>query len=149
MWSIPQQEQTLFGKAEKVNTKLEFSGIVPTCGISNADLCIIMANAIDNAIEACSKDELGNEKKIKTEADFKQGYFLFRASNPMFEEVKFKGKNKVATSKSDKEHHGFGVANIVHTAKKYGGTAEILMDEKSFTIEVQMLLEKTEEQHIA
>ena len=45
--------------------------------------------------------------------------------------------------------HDIGVANIVHTAEKYGGTAEILMDEKSFTIEVQMLLEKKEEQHIA
>ena len=129
-------------KAEKVNTKLVFEGIVPTSGISNADLCVIMANAIDNAIEACSKDESGKEKEIKAKADFKQGYFFFRASNPMFEEVKFKEKNKVATSKSDKEHHGFGVANIVHTAEKYGGSAEISTDNGMFTIDVQLLLEQ-------
>ena len=129
-------------KAEKVNTKLNFEGVVPTSGISNADLCIIMANAIDNAIEACSKDESGNEKIIKADADFKQGYFFFRASNPMFEEVKLKGKNQVATSKSDKEHHGFGVANIVHTAEKYDGTAEISTDNKIFTLEVQLLLKQ-------
>lgn len=129
-------------KAEKFNTKLVFSGIVPTSGISNADLCIIIANSIDNAIEACSKDETENEKEIIVDADFKQGYFFFRASNPMFEDVKFKGKNKVATSKSDKEHHGFGVANIVHTTEKYGGTVEISTDNGKFIIEVQLLLEQ-------
>lgn len=129
-------------KAERVNTKIDFEGVVPTSGISNADLCVIMANAIDNAIEACSKDESGNEKAIKVDADFRQGYFFFKASNPMFEEVKLKGKNKVATSKSDKEHHGFGVANIVHTAEKYGGSAEISMNDGQFTIDVQLMLEQ-------
>lgn len=129
-------------RAESVNTKIDFEGIVPTSGISNADLCVIMANAIDNAIEACSKDESGNEKTIKVDADFRQGYFFFKASNPMFEEVKFKGKNKVSTSKSDKEHHGFGVANIVRTAEKYGGSAEISTDNGMFTIDVQLLLEQ-------
>ncbi len=128
-------------KAEKVNTKIDFEGVVPTSGVSNADLCIIMANSIDNAIEACSKDESENKKSIKIDADFRQGYFFLRVSNPMFEEVKFKGKNKVATSKADKEHHGFGVANIVHTAEKYGGTAEISTDNGQFTIEVQLMLE--------
>jgi hypothetical protein len=130
-------------KAGKVRTKLDFDGVVPSSGISNADLCIIMANAIDNAIEACSKDESENEKIIKVDSDFRQGYFFLRVSNPMFEEVKFKGKNKVVTSKADKEHHGFGVANIVHTAEKHGGTAEISTDNGQFTIEVQLMLEQT------
>ena len=130
-------------KAEKVRTKLDFEGVVPSSGISNADLCVIIANAIDNAIEACSKDESENEKIIKVDSDFRQGYFFLRVSNPMFEEVKFKGKNKVATSKADKEHHGFGVANIVHTAEKHGGTAEISTDNGKFTIEVQLMLEQT------
>ena len=130
-------------KAEKVCAKLDFNGIVPSSGISNADLCIIIANAIDNAIEACSKDVSENTKVIKIDSDLKQGYFFFRASNPMFEEVKLKGKNKVATSKADKEHHGFGVANIVRTAEKYSGTAEISANNGEFTIEVQLLLEQT------
>lgn len=127
-------------KAEKVNTKIELEGVVPTSGISNADLCIIMANAIDNAIEACTKDRSDNEKTIKVYVDFKQGYFFFKCSNPMFEEIKFKGKNKLVTSKTDKEHHGFGVSNIFHTAEKYDGTAEILTDNETFTIEVQLRL---------
>lgn len=135
-------------KAEKVRTKLDFEGVVPSSGISNADLCIIIANAIDNAIEACSKDESENEKIIKVDSDFRQGYFFLRVSNPMFEEVKFKGKNKVATSKADKEHHGFGVANIVHTAEKHGGTADISTDNGQFTIEVQLMLEQSQEEKI-
>lgn len=129
-------------KAEKSNTKLDFSGAVPTEGISNADLCIIMANAIDNAIEACGKDTSDEAKVIKIDADFKQGFFFFRAVNPVFEEVQFKGKNRVVTSKTDKDKHGFGVANIVRTAEKYGGTAEISADNGEFAIEVQLTLEQ-------
>ena len=99
-----------------------------------------MANAIDNAIEACGKDTSGEPKLIKIDADFKQGFFFFRAVNPMFEEVKFKGKNKVISSKSDTETHGFGIANIVLTAERYGGTAEISAENGEFTIEVQLTL---------
>ena len=129
-------------KAEKVNARLVFEGIGPHSGISSADLCIIMANAIDNAIEACSKDTSSDEKIINVLSYVKQGYFFFRVSNPMFEEVKFKGKNKVATSKLDKEHHGFGISNIIHTAKKYGGDVEISIDRGNFIIDVQLLLEQ-------
>lgn len=130
-------------QAENTGIELDFNGVVPNSGISNADLCVIMANAIDNAIEACSKDKSSDKKIIKVDADIKQGYFLFRASNPIFEEVKFNEKNKVVTSKSDKEHHGFGVANIIRTSKKYDGTTDISTDNDEFTIEVHLLLKQS------
>lgn len=44
-----------------------------------------MANAIDNAIETCAKDISGETKVIKIDADFKQGFFFFRAVNSMVE----------------------------------------------------------------
>lgn len=44
-------------KAKKSNTNIEFSGYIPTSGISNVDLCIIFANSLDNALEACVKSD--------------------------------------------------------------------------------------------
>ena len=127
-------------KAEKADAKLDFCGNVPDSGISNADLCIILANAIDNAVEACSKDSSGNIKTIKADAAVRQGYFFFRISNPVFEEVIFKGKNVLSTTKADKEHHGLGVANIIRTVEKYDGSADIYTENGEFTADIQLLL---------
>ncbi|WP_242940795.1 sensor histidine kinase [Ruminococcus albus] len=127
-------------KAATVNTKLMFSGMVPTTGISNVDLCIIMANAIDNAIEACGKDTSEKPKEINVKADFKQGYFFFNITNPIFETVEIKSNKTIATSKSDKDHHGFGVANILHVVQKYDGEADLSADDKQFTLDLNLML---------
>ncbi|MBQ4310919.1 MAG: GHKL domain-containing protein [Oscillospiraceae bacterium] len=130
-------------KAEKYNTELLFTGTVPSFGISNTDLCVIMANAIDNAIEACAKDETRSTKEIKLEAGTRQGYFFFRASNPVFGTIAIKDKHSATTSKSDKENHGFGISNILRTAEKYEGEATIDSENGIFTLSVQIHL-KTE-----
>ena len=130
-------------KAEKAGAELLFTGTVPSAGISNTDLCVIMSNAIDNAVEACAKDETGSSKEIKLKAETRQGYFFFTASNPVFDTVEIKDKKSAATSKSDREHHGFGISNISRTAEKYEGEAEIASENDIFTLSVQLHL-KTE-----
>ena len=126
--------------AKKWNIILNFQGYVPTNGISNADLCVIMANSIDNAIEACAKDKSNNEKVIDVESDFRQGYFFFKISNPIFEEVVFKDKNKLVTSKKDKNHHGIGVANIMRVVSKYNGNTEIRIEDQHFILDINLML---------
>ncbi|NLT10125.1 MAG: GHKL domain-containing protein [Ruminococcus sp.] len=129
-------------KAAACNSRITFSGYVPTNGITNTDLCTIMANALDNAIEACAKDTGDELKEIKVESDFKQGYFFFKATNPVFEKVDIKNGNELKTSKEDKSCHGFGVANIVKTAKKYGGSAHASISDNKFILETELLLNR-------
>ncbi len=129
-------------KAAACNSRITFSGYVPTNGISNTDLCTIMANALDNAIEACAKDTSSDIKEIKVESDFKQGYFFFKAINPVFEKVDIKNGNELKTSKDDKTCHGFGVANIVKTAKKYNGSAQASVSDNKFILETELLLNR-------
>lgn len=99
-----------------------------------------MANSIDNAIEACAKDNSNNEKVIDVESDFRQGYFFFKISNPIFEEVVFKDKNKLVTSKKDKNHHGIGVANIMRVVSKYNGNTEIRIEDQHFILDINLML---------
>lgn len=129
-------------KAAEANSHITFSGYVPTTGITNSDLCTIMANALDNAIEACAKDSSGSPKEITVESDFKQGYFFFRATNPIFEKVDIKNDNEIKTSKENKEFHGFGVSNIVKTAKKYSGSVKASVDGDKFVLETELLLNR-------
>ena len=43
--------------ASSYNARIDFKGFIPTIGITKVDLCIIFANALDNAVEACSRSE--------------------------------------------------------------------------------------------
>lgn len=127
-------------KAAQSHAQILFSGFAPTTGITNADLCTVFANALDNAIEACAKDSSSDEKEIAVHSDFRQGYFTLRITNPVFEKVEIRSHNQVETSKADKGMHGFGVANIVRTAKKYGGDAALSAENGIFTLEVGLWL---------
>lgn len=127
-------------KAAQQNTKILFSGFVPTTGITNADICTIFANALDNAIEACAKDSSGEPKNIEIHSDFQQGNFALKITNPIFEKVQIRRGNQVSTSKENKSMHGFGVANIVKTTKKYRGDTLLTADDKLFTLEINLWL---------
>ncbi len=118
---------------------LIFNGYIPTNGIINTDLCIIVANAVDNAIEACQKGSIEDKKEIVINSDFRQGYFLFNITNPIFEKVKY-NKNKIITSKKDQHNHGFGISNIMRTVKKYNGQAEITTENNEFKLDISLLL---------
>ena len=127
-------------KAAQYHAQILFSGYAPTNGITSADLCTIFSNALDNAIEACAKDESDSEKKIEIHSDFQQGYFCLKITNPVFEKVEIRNSNQIQTSKKDKNMHGFGVANIVKTARKYNGDVELSSDGKLFTLEANLWL---------
>jgi len=130
-------------KANQYNTHIEFSGFVPTMGITNADLCTIISNAVDNAIEACAKDEENSEKTINIESDFRCGYFFFRVVNPMFEKVEIKSRGRIESSKKDKSLHGYGLANIMKTADKYSGKADISAENSVFTLYIELMLDQS------
>ncbi|MBP3273267.1 MAG: GHKL domain-containing protein [Ruminococcus sp.] len=127
-------------RADLSNTTIEFSGRMPSEGITNIDLCTVVANAVDNAIEACEKGDTHERKSIQITSAVDKGCFFFKISNPMYDTVKIKDGNKVTTSKEDSTRHGFGVANIVSTAEKYSGSAELSAADGVFTLEADLVL---------
>ncbi|MBR5513167.1 MAG: GHKL domain-containing protein [Ruminococcus sp.] len=124
-------------KAATVSATIEFSGFVPTIGISNADICIILSNALDNAIEACERNGGGI---INIKSDFRQGYFFLEISNPVPVDVKIQNTQRLTTSKRDKNIHGFGMLNIYKTAEKYNGNSKATAENGVFTLNVELQL---------
>lgn len=111
------------------NIIIEFDGTIPT-SINEADLCIILGNAIDNAIEACLV--LDGEKKITIYGGFSHSYFILAISNPT---EKNENHNIFPfTTKSDKSEHGFGLLNIKSVVDKYNGYMKIDNKDNVFTL---------------
>lgn len=103
-------------KAKSTGIELKIStGIIRIGRISSTDLGLLIANAIDNAMEASEKLEEGREVKVAAHTD--GSYLRMKFVNKVKDEkIDFK-----KTSKKDKRSHGYGVRNIEHIVKKYDG----------------------------
>lgn len=117
------------------NCRIEYSGIMPT-SIENVDLCIILSNSLDNAIEACRK--IGMPCTISIFAGKQQGYFVMSVKNPTAPSDRF--YDIPPTTKSDKGQHGMGLYNIENTVKKYSGHMKIKCENGMFELMITMKL---------
>lgn len=124
--------------AEEYAIHMDFDGRIPENGILNVDLCTVMANLTDNAIEALKNFE-GN-RYIKITANIRSGYLTLSFANPA-KDVKIIN-NKMKTSKSDKKNHGIGLKNVENVAKKYSGNMLLSFENNEFTADISMKIEK-------
>lgn len=89
--------------------------------IQNEDLVVLLANLLNNAIEACEKC---TEKKI---IKFKflltdDNTVVLSVRNTYFEPLIY-DRNEIKTSKiNDPENHGVGIKNIIRVIEKYQGS---------------------------
>lgn len=112
------------------NILIKFDGVIPA-NIDNIDLCIILSNAVDNAVEACCLYD--GDRIINVYSGFKHGYFVLKIKNPT---VNIAVSNKSVTTKSDKINHGFGLDNIKRTVKKYDGYVSMTCEDNIFTLNI-------------
>lgn len=110
-------------EAEKNGVKAFCDIKIPSCGISDTDLCVILANAVDNAVHACEKLEKNAEKFIEIRGRL-QGNILLTEIKNSFDGGKFK--------------KGVGLKNIETAVKKYCGNTKISCSENTFTLRIIM-----------
>lgn len=119
---------------ESVNVK--FDGFIPE-NIDNADLCIVLSNAVNNAAEACV--ELPGKNTITVFGNYQQGVFVLIIKNPTIQNG-YLTDVMPNTSKSDKESHGFGLSNIQRVVKKYNGAMHTLLKDGTFTLSLTLTI---------
>lgn len=89
--------------------------------ISPTDICAILANQIDNAIEACLKIENEESRFVKVEIYQKQSFVFFKVTNSANENL-FEKSKELKTTKADAMLHGLGIKSITEAATKHNGT---------------------------
>lgn len=100
--------------------------------MEDVDICSVLSNILDNAIEAAQKQEEGYIDLLIAEKE--QGYSI-RCENS-FLETPVMHKNNYRTTKVDSANHGLGIGIIRSIAAKYGGVAKIYHSADIFTVEV-------------
>jgi signal transduction histidine kinase len=115
--------------------EMEFSGaICKTNFIDPIDLCTIVSNSIDNAIEACSRLNEMTDKRIIIESKVRKNYWVYTIRNTSIRADII--NNTIKTSKTDVVNHGFGLGNIRESAEKYNGTMDIKNENDEFVLQI-------------
>ena len=97
--------------------------------VSELDLCIVIGNLLDNAIEACM--ELPPEERlIRIYMEMKGNYLYIALTNTAA------GKKKQSFRSTKGEGHGFGIARADDIVKKYGGYITRASEDEAFSTEV-------------
>ena len=126
-------DKTALAQSQKLT--LKSSGKITDIKISPVDMCKILANLLDNAIEAASVPELSElDDSIRViELKFKktENFFMISVTNPCFVSPNIVD-GKIVTSKADRKNHGFGIANIESAASVYGGELTVDCEERPY-----------------
>lgn len=114
----------------------EFSGSMNNLSaLAAPDICGLLGNAYDNAIEACIPQA---HAYIRTAVNATRNYTVIRIVNSVEKKVPIHG-NHVATAKKDKERHGYGMDIMKQIAQKYNGSCTFGCNEREFTVKITLL----------
>lgn len=99
------------------------------------DICGLLANAYDNAIEACLSQE---HPYIHTTVSATRNYTVIQITNSVPHKIPIRG-NHVSTSKGDKSAHGYGIDIMKRIAQKYNGSCTLSSSDNEFTVKIVLL----------
>ena len=105
--------------------------------MADYDLCVIVSNLFDNAIEACEYVKR-DEKDIFISMKSTDVLYVIKIVNSM--EIKPVKKNhKYYTIKEDQDIHGIGLESVRASVEKYQGTLLLDYTENQFSAVVSIM----------
>lgn len=99
------------------------------------DLCTIIANLLDNAIEAYIEC---NDYDIRINLDYINNSYRIEIANTIKGSV-LSGNKTLKTSKSDTKNHGIGIKSVKSRAEKYNGKTQFTEENGQFVARVWLM----------
>lgn len=130
-------EKFNIAKAEGIEFICDF--MLPNeISLEPVDLCVILSNTLDNAIEACMRITDSTILKILCIKSYiRDMYLIIEISNTTIDKLQY-AENKIISKKSDRYNHGIGISNIESAVKKYNGIVDIVEEKNKFTINLML-----------
>ena len=111
------------------------AGISQSIPISESDLCVLLSNALENALHACQRrKERGLPGEIEVSAYEKDGKLFLQIINSCDADVKFHNGIPV----SDKPGHGVGVYSICAIVERCHGIYSFSVKDDHFILRVSL-----------
>lgn len=124
------------GQAKSLGFTIHIEGALPaTIKVSNSDLCVLLSNALENALHGCQKLAAEGES-CTIEVSFYEwnDNFFLQVTNPCREEVHFENGVPV----TDEAGHGIGVESICAIVKRYKGVYTFMVQDGLFIMRLSV-----------
>lgn len=114
---------------------IRFDGLLPGELIAPSDICIILGNLLDNAIEACLALSTDEAKVIQVKATYHNRYLFMCIQNPVHRKL-YMIDGHIATTKKKPTAHGMGLYAVENAVKRYNGDFKITNDNEMFSVDI-------------
>lgn len=125
----------------QINVNVEFP---PNSTITSDDLCVILFNLLDNAIEASLRYMRQRNISPYIEVCIRRihQFLIIKIQNPCVPPKKLFGL--FPTTKADALHHGIGLRNVREKVENYNGSLEFEVIDELFTVTALLFFEESE-----
>lgn len=104
--------------------------------IDSMDVSILLANLLDNAIEA--EEKLDQDRTIRYSMNRYKKYLRIVVENRIEESI-LENNPKLSTTKSSKKNHGYGMKTVRKIVEEYNGLMNLSEEGQMFTVEVLLM----------
>lgn len=101
------------------------------------DLCVLLGNLLDNAIEANVNANI-SRKYISLKIQQQKNYLSIDISNSKDDKTGDIDMDNITTTKKDKEMHGFGLKSVKEIVEKYDGNISVKQIGDRFEVTILM-----------
>lgn len=124
------------GRSESCGVPLNIQAHIPQLiSVAETDLCVLLSNALENALRACRRMKAENGPVyIEVTAREKNGHLFLQFVNPCPEGIQFENGLPVTHA----EGHGIGVRSICAIVEKYKGLSDFSVQEGRFILRVSL-----------
>lgn len=138
--------RSCLGRARTAGCRAEVEADIPRdCPVDELDLCVILANAIENAVHACQKNQDPEKRWIRVRVTTHEtGVTTLKLENPCEEEIAFGPDGLPQAGPS--EEHGIGLKNVKAVVEQYGGVLSCGQRDGVFTLSAVLSPRKTDGQ---
>jgi two-component system sensor histidine kinase AgrC len=124
--------------AKKSNIDINYKAQVPkTLTITDIDLCVLIGNLIDNAVEACQKISDSSPRFIRVYVGIFKKQLYISVTNSTNEIIRKLDEEYITTKRGN---HGHGLKRINNIVEKYAGYINRQNEPKVFVSEVLLPL---------
>ncbi len=133
--------QSAAARAEEANIRFEANVLLPRdLPIPNEDLCTLLLNLLDNALEGAAKCPRETEPFIRLRLSVRGGFFAVFCENSFNGQVVLGQDGRLHTTKADPETHGFGLPLMRRVAEKYKSILDVSHTGGVFVVQTALKL---------
>lgn len=124
-------------RAKNYQIHMELKGDLPNqLSVEDNDLCALLSNALDNAIEATCQIEEEAKRQIELSMAYNDRDVLIKISNAVKQDIN--GQNTLKTTKKDTKMHGIGMRSMQAVIRKYGGSLSWKCEQQVFVLTIMV-----------